>query len=87
MKTLTFVQDVYIYYIYLLLVDEYSDMEEEAGPQVGDAQKDEIAKKAEKEKKREATVEMTITKEAPEKGKVSIWTNKVTAQEQNLANF
>ena len=87
MKTLTFVQDVYIYYIYLLLVDEYSDMEEEAGPQVGDAQKDKIAKKAEKEKKREATVEMTITKEAPEKGKVSIWTNKVTAQEQNLPNF
>ena len=87
MKTLTFVQDVYIYYIYLLLVDEYSDMEEEAGPQVGDAQKDKIAKKAEKEKKREATVEMTITKEVPEKDKVSIWTNKVTAQEQNLANF
>ena len=82
MKILTFV------YIYLLLVDEYSDMEEEAGPQVGDAQKDKkIARKAEKENKREATVEMTITKEAPEKGKVSIWTNKVTAQEQNLPNF
>ena len=52
-------------------------MEGEAGTQVGDAQKDlEITrnKKAEKEKKREATFEMTTTKkEAPEKGKVSFW--------------
>ena len=75
MKVLTFGQDIYIYYIHLLLVDQYSDMKGEAGTQVNDAQKDkEIArnKKAEKEKKREATFEMTTTKkEAPEKGKVS----------------
>ena len=72
-------------------------MEGEAGMQVDDAQKDkEIAKvstknkKAEKEKKREATVEITTTKkEASEKGKVSgfFWTNKVTAQGANLINF
>ena len=76
-KVLTFGQDIYIYYIHLLLVHQYSDMEGEAGTQVDDAQKDkEIArnKKAEKEKKREATFEMTTTKkEAPEKGKVSFW--------------
>ena len=77
MKVLTFGQDIYIYYIYLLLVDEYSDMEGEAETQVDGAQKDkEITKvstrnkKAEKEK-RETTVEMTTTKrEASEKGKV-----------------
>ena len=59
-------------------------MEGEAGTQVDDAQKDkEIARntKAEKEKKREATFEMTTTKkEAPEKGKVSFCINKVTSQ-------
>ena len=65
MTVLTFGQDIYNYYIHLISVDEYSDMEGEAGTQVDDAQKDkEIAKvstrnkKAEK-KKREATVEMT----------------------------
>ena len=93
MKVLTFGQG--IYYIYLLLVDEYSDMEGEAKTQVDDAQKDkEITKvstrnkKAEKEKKREATVEMTTTKkQASEMGKVSVGNIKVTAQGTNLANF
>ena len=50
MKVLTFGQDIYIYYIQLLLVDQYSDREGEAGTQVDNAQKDkEIArnKKAE----------------------------------------
>ena len=70
-------------------------MEGEAETQVDGAQKDkEITKvstrnkKAEKEKKRETTVEMTTTKrEASEKGKLSVWNNKVTAQGANLANF
>ena len=62
-KVLTFGQDIYIYYIQLLLVDQYSDREGEAGAQVDNAQKDkEIArnKKAEEEK-REATVQITPT--------------------------
>ena len=42
MKVLTFAQDIYIYYIHLLLVDQYSDMEGEAGTQVDDAQKDKV---------------------------------------------
>ena len=72
-KVLTFGQDIYIH---LLLVDEYSDMEGEAGTQVDNTQKDkEIArKKRAEEKKREATVDMTPTKkEAPEKGKVATY--------------
>ena len=43
MKVLTFGQDIYIH---LLLFDEYSDMEGEAGTQVDDTQKDkEITRK------------------------------------------
>ena len=74
MNILRFDQAIFIYYIYLLLVDEYKDMEGEAGTQVDDAQKD-------KEIARNKKAEMTTTKKkAPEKGKVSVWTNKVTSQ-------
>ena len=63
MKVLTFGQDIYIYYIQLLLVGDYSDMEGEAGTQVDDSQKDKeiVRNKKAEEEKREATVEMTPT--------------------------
>ena len=73
MKVLTFGQDIYIH---LLLADQYSDREGEAGTQVDDTQKDKeiTRKKRAEEKKREATVDMTpVKKETPEKDKVATY--------------